>query len=86
MHREQRLLEVLPPVDWDRAGTETWGEVVRKVRETGLRNIILPSKREGRSAGAVLEEKVFRPIRQPDWWKGDSEYHPPGCHGAAVAA
>ena len=77
MHREQRLLEVLPPVDWDRAGTETWGEVVRKVRETGLRNIILPSKREGRSAGAILEEKVFRPIRQPDWWKGDSEYHPP---------
>ncbi len=77
MHREQRLLEVLPPVDWDRAGTETWGEVVRKVRETGLRNIILPSGRKGRSAGAVLEEKVFRPIRQPDWWKGDSEYHPP---------
>jgi len=77
MHREHRLLEVLPPVDWDRAGTETWGEVVRKVRETGLRNIIFPSKRKGKSAGAVLEEKVFRPIRQPDWWRGDSEYHAP---------
>jgi len=77
MHREQRLLEVLPPVDWDRAGTETWGEVVRKVRETGLRNIVLPSRRKGRSAGAVLEENVFRPIRQPAWWRGDSEYHPP---------
>jgi methylenetetrahydrofolate reductase (NADPH) len=77
MHREHRLLEVLPPVDWDRAGTETWGEVVRKVRETGLRNIFLPARRKGRSAGAILEEKVFRPIRQPGWWKGDSEYHPP---------
>ncbi|MDZ7635105.1 MAG: methylenetetrahydrofolate reductase [Bacteroidales bacterium] len=20
---------------------------------------------------------MFRPIRQPDWWKGDSEFHPP---------
>jgi len=77
MHREHKLLEVLPPVDWDRAGTETWGEVVRKVREAGLRNIILPSARKGKSIGATLEEKVFRPIRQPQWWRGDSEYHPP---------
>jgi len=77
MHREHKLLEVLPPVDWDRAGTETWGEVVRKVRETGLRNIVMPSARKGESAGHILEEKVFRPIRQPGWWKGDSEYHPP---------
>jgi methylenetetrahydrofolate reductase (NADPH) len=22
-------------------------------------------------------ESVFRPVRQPDWWQGDSEYHPP---------
>jgi len=22
-------------------------------------------------------ESVFRPVRQPDWWKGDSAYHPP---------
>ena len=22
-------------------------------------------------------EAVFRPVRQPDWWQGDAEYHPP---------
>jgi methylenetetrahydrofolate reductase (NADPH) len=77
MNREHKLLEVLPPVDWDRAGTETWGEVVKKVREVGLRSIILPSARKGKSVRAQLEEKVFRPIRQPDWWRGDAEYHPP---------
>lgn len=81
MNREHKLLEVLPPVDWDRAGTETWGEVVKKVREVGLRNIILPSARNGKSVGALLEEKVFRPIRQPDWWRGDAEYHPPAVTG-----
>ncbi len=77
MHREHKLLEVLPPVDWDRAGTETWGEVVQTARRAGLRNIFLPSGRKGRTVGSALEEQVFRPIRQPVWWKGDSEYHPP---------
>jgi methylenetetrahydrofolate reductase (NADPH) len=77
MHREHKLLEVLPPVDWDRAGTETWGEVVRAARMTGLRNIFIPSRRPGQTLGAALEEKVFRPIRQPAWWKGDAEYHAP---------
>jgi methylenetetrahydrofolate reductase (NADPH) len=77
MHREYKLLEILPPVDWDRAGTETWGEVIRKVRETGLRRILLPSARKGQSVWKVLDEEVFKPIRQPAWWKGDSDYHPP---------
>jgi methylenetetrahydrofolate reductase (NADPH) len=77
MHREHKLLEVLPPVDWDRAGTETWGEVISTVRKAGFRTIFIPSARKGQTLGAVLEEKVFRPIRQPGWWKGDSEYHPP---------
>lgn len=77
MHREHKLLEVLPPVDWDRAGTETWGEVVRTARKAGLRKILSPAARKGKTVGSVLEERVFRPIRQPDWWKGDSGYHPP---------
>ncbi len=82
MHRENKLLEVLPPVDWDRAGTETWGEVVRKVRAAGLRRIFFPAGSRGRGLGrgqAIrhnLEELVFKPIRQPGWWKGDSDYHP----------
>ncbi len=85
MHREHKLLEVLPPVDWDRAGTETWGEVVRTARKTGLRNIFIPSARNGKTFGTALEEYVFRPVRQPDWWKGDSEYHPPAVAGPQSA-
>lgn len=77
MHREHKLLEVLPPIDWDRAGTETWGGVVHAARLTGLRKIFIPSRRNGMTLGATLEEKVFRPVRQPAWWNGDSEYHPP---------
>ena len=79
MHREHKLLEVLPPVDWDRAGTETWGEVVQTARRAGLRNIFLPSGRKGKTLSSALDEQLFRPIRQPAWWKGDSEYHPPAA-------
>ncbi|MDO9341092.1 MAG: methylenetetrahydrofolate reductase C-terminal domain-containing protein, partial [Bacteroidales bacterium] len=33
--REEMLLEVLPPLDWEKVGTETWGEVVRQIRKVG---------------------------------------------------
>mgnify|MGYP002399035917 CR=1 FL=1 len=79
MQRENRLLEVLPPVDWDRVGTETWAEVVRKVREAGLKRVVSALFRKGETVGKVLEENVFKPIRQPSWWRGDAEYHPPSA-------
>src|SRR5512134_192666 len=47
-----RLLEVLPPLDWSRVGRETWFEVFDKARERGLgkaaRSVV--SGREARSA------------------------------------
>jgi methylenetetrahydrofolate reductase (NADPH) len=77
MKRSEKLMEVLPPMDWDKAGTETWGEVVRQVRKTGtgkfLKSRLSPRKAESIEAW----EDVFRPIRQPAWWNGDSDYHPP---------
>ncbi len=33
--REEKLLEILPPLDWNKVGTETWGDVVRQVRKVG---------------------------------------------------
>src|SRR5512134_141223 len=40
MGREENLLEVLPPLDWEKVGTETWGDVVRQVKKVGIRNVI----------------------------------------------
>ena len=37
MGREDKLLEVLPPLDWDQVGTETWGDVWRQARVVGVR-------------------------------------------------
>jgi len=77
MGREHMLLEVLPPLDWDKVGTETWADVVRQVRKFGtwkfFRSIFSKDKEYKKESW----QTVFRPIRQPDWWDGDSEYHEP---------
>lgn len=77
MGREERLLEVLPPLDWEQVGGEQLGGVFEQIRAVGPRKFISgvlsrdPVKRD------EAMESVFRPVRQPVWWQGDSEYHPP---------
>lgn len=77
MGREEMLLEVLPPLDWDKVGTETWGDVVAQVREVGVRNAFSGLLSREPVERAATWDAVFRPVRQPDWWQGDAEYHPP---------
>jgi methylenetetrahydrofolate reductase (NADPH) len=77
MNRDGRLLELLPPLDWDKTGTETWGEVVRQIRKTGTGKFLKGRFTSDKAEKTKSWEDVFRPIRQPDWWKGDSVYHPP---------
>jgi methylenetetrahydrofolate reductase (NADPH) len=77
MKREEKLMEVLPPMDWDKAGTETWGEVVRQIRKTGSGKFIKSRLSRRKAESIEAWENVFRPIRQPEWWKGDSDYHLP---------
>lgn len=79
--RTETLLEVLPPLDWDKVGTETWGDVVRQIRKVGTAKFIKGVLSRDKENKARVWESVFRPVRQPDWWKGDSEYHPSSCGG-----
>jgi len=77
MGREEMLLEVLPPLDWDKVGTETWGDVILQVRELGTRKVFSGLLSRDPAQRARIWDEVFRPVRQPEWWQGDSEYHPP---------
>ncbi len=83
MGREEMLLEVLPPLDWDKTGGETWGDVVRQVRKVGVKSFAtsMLSRQPGERAAAW--DSVFRPVRQPEWWGGDAEYHAPTYEGYA---
>jgi methylenetetrahydrofolate reductase (NADPH) len=75
--REKTLLEILPPLDWDKAGTETWGDVIRQVRKVGTGAFIKGFFSRNKEKRERVWDSVFKTIRQPEWWSGDSEYHPP---------
>ncbi len=75
--REALLLEVLPPMDWEKAGTDSWGDVFSQAKKIGAKQIV--TNLTGRESGSVSKtlDSIFRPVRQPDWWQGDSLYHAP---------
>ncbi|MGB8490985.1 MAG: methylenetetrahydrofolate reductase C-terminal domain-containing protein [Bacteroidales bacterium] len=78
--REDMLLEVLPPLDWEKVGTDTWGEVVRQIRKTGTAKFIKDIFSKDKVKKSETWDSVFKTIRQPVWWQGDSDYHAPGYH------
>ncbi len=77
MGREEKLLEVLPPLDWDKVGTETWGDVYFQVKKLGTKSVFQGLATRDAVKRTVTWDSIFRPVRQPDWWQGDAEYHPP---------
>lgn len=77
MGREEMLLEVLPPLDWDKVGTETWGDIYHQVRKIGTGKVIKSMTSKNPLDRATTWDLIFRPVRQPEWWQGDSQYHPP---------
>jgi methylenetetrahydrofolate reductase (NADPH) len=74
--REGKLLEVLPPLDWSKVGTETWGDVVSQVRKIGIGTFFSGVLSRDKEKHNKTWDSVFKTIRQPSWWNGDSEYHP----------
>jgi methylenetetrahydrofolate reductase (NADPH) len=75
--REALLLEVLPPMDWEKAGTEAWSDVFVQAKKVGVKNIVTGlSSGEAGSVSKTMDS-IFRPVRQPEWWQGDAEYHAP---------
>jgi len=75
--REALLLEVLPPLDWEKTGTEAWGDVFVQAKKVGLKNIAAGlSSGEAGSVSKTMDS-IFRPVRQPEWWQGDALYHAP---------
>ena len=75
--REDKLLEVLPPLDWNKVGTETWGDVWWQARQEGFGKVGRGLLARDAACRARTWDAIFRPVRQPAWWQGDSDYHPP---------
>jgi 5,10-methylenetetrahydrofolate reductase len=74
------LMEVLPPLDWDKVGTSPQPDGWNNLRKhDGIKAI----SRYLRSTPEIRKQKwehFFKEIRQPDWWQGDSLPHPAPLH------
>ena len=75
--REESLLEVLPPLDWEKVGQDSWRDVIRSVANMGVRKAVRGLLSRSAETRKETWDGIFRPVRQPDWWQGDSLYHPP---------
>jgi methylenetetrahydrofolate reductase (NADPH) len=75
--REEKLLEVLPPLDWEKVGTETWGDVAACVKQNGTGKVFKSLLMDGGENRYKTFDLIFRTVRQPDWWQGDDQYHAP---------
>ncbi|MGQ9501914.1 MAG: methylenetetrahydrofolate reductase C-terminal domain-containing protein [Anaerolineae bacterium] len=76
MGRLDKLLEINAPVDGNRVGHETWLDMIKLwfKRKAGPYpwDFVLNRAKFNREWDAF-----FYALRQPDWWQGDSQYHPP---------
>jgi methylenetetrahydrofolate reductase (NADPH) len=77
MGRQEILLEVLPPLDWGKTGGETWGDVIHQIKKVGTGKVISGLLSSDGKRRKETWESVFQPVRQPEWWGGDSQYHAP---------
>jgi methylenetetrahydrofolate reductase (NADPH) len=75
--REELLLEVLPPLDWEKVGQDSWSDIFRNAGKIGLKKIARGLLSRSVEIRKQTWDDIFRPVRQPDWWQGDSRYHPP---------
>lgn len=78
--RLDRLMEVFPPLDWDKVGKDQWGDVVQKWIISGgisnsIKNLFIPAAERKEKYETFLYE-----LRQPDWWQGDASPHPAPMH------
>jgi methylenetetrahydrofolate reductase (NADPH) len=81
--REELLLEVLPPLDWEKVGTDSWSDIFKQVAKNGLGKTIRGLLSLSSETRKETWDGIFRPVRQPAWWNGDAKYHAPAYEGPA---
>ena len=77
MGREERLMEVFPPLDWEMVGGEQLGGIRNQVQKTGFKKIVSGLTSRDKDIRKATWDGIFFPARQPEWWEGDDQYHAP---------
>jgi len=58
-------------------GRDSWSAVFKNVSKTSIREIAGGFISRSSETRKQTWDGIFRPVRQPDWWQGDSQYHAP---------
>jgi methylenetetrahydrofolate reductase (NADPH) len=80
MGRLEKLLEILPPLDWEKTGTSAIKDVRQKVFTNGITKSIKTLIESKPGERTQKWEHFFRAIRQPDWWNGNDLPNSASCH------
>ena len=64
--REELLLEVLPPLDWEKVGQDSWRDIIRNVAKIGLKKVTRGLLSRSVETRKQTWDGIFRPVRQPD--------------------
>jgi 5,10-methylenetetrahydrofolate reductase len=80
MGRTDHLLEVLPPLDWDKVGTGAWNDLFKHLKSLGGAKYLWQVAASPANTRSQAIEKFFYSLRQPNWWQGDSQPHPAPEH------
>jgi hypothetical protein len=75
--RQEHLMEVFPPLDWEQVGGEQMGGLVNQVKKNGTGKVISGLLSTNAEKREKTWDGIFQPVRQPEWWQGDAEYHAP---------
>ena len=75
--RQELLMEVLPPVDWEQFGGEKIGRMANQVKKASLCKVFFGLISSDDKKREEAWKGIFPPVRQPEWWRGDADYHLP---------
>ena len=80
MGRLDRLMEVLPPLDWDKTGTSAFADLRANLKAHGGLSAVWRWSTARPEERRRKWEAFFREVRQPAWWSGDDLPHPAPPH------
>ena len=80
MGRLERLMEVLPPLDWQKTGTSAFHDLMQHVKQKGGAKAVWRGITATPAERRRKWEDFFFELRQPDWWQGDDQPHPAAPH------
>jgi methylenetetrahydrofolate reductase (NADPH) len=76
MGRQERLLEVFPPLDWDAVGRDQWFSMFEHLKANGGVKFVLDMLKQPAGERKQTYARFLYDYRQPAWWQGDAGAHP----------